>query len=149
MKLPRFQFRLRTLMIVVTLLAVPMSYVGWQAKIVRERTVWLKTHAAREPVDDDVFFLEIGWVIFRDSDSEQHAPSRIRLWLGDEARRVILVLPEAPSTDAAEAAALFPEATIYKYRPLQPARFQRIIRRHDGRLIHVLPPSVQRRATNP
>ena len=35
-----FQFSLRTLMIVVTLLAVPLGYVGWQAKIVRERT-WL------------------------------------------------------------------------------------------------------------
>src|ERR1700747_2520005 len=33
----RFQFRLRTLLIVVTLLAVPCAYVGWQAKIVRER----------------------------------------------------------------------------------------------------------------
>ena len=33
----RFQFRLRTLMIGVTLLAVPCAYVGWQAKIVRER----------------------------------------------------------------------------------------------------------------
>jgi hypothetical protein len=33
----RFQFRLRTLMIVVTLLAVPLGYVGWSAKIVRER----------------------------------------------------------------------------------------------------------------
>jgi hypothetical protein len=32
-----FQFRLRTLMIVVTLLAVPLGYVGWQVKIVRER----------------------------------------------------------------------------------------------------------------
>jgi hypothetical protein len=32
----RFQFRLRTLMIVVTLLAVPLGYVGWQVKIVRE-----------------------------------------------------------------------------------------------------------------
>ena len=31
----RFQFRLRTLMIVVTLLAVPCAYIGWQAKIVR------------------------------------------------------------------------------------------------------------------
>jgi hypothetical protein len=29
-----FQFRLRTLMIGVTLLAVPLGYVGWQAKIV-------------------------------------------------------------------------------------------------------------------
>jgi hypothetical protein len=32
-----FQFRLRTLMIGVTLLAIPCGYVGWQAKIVRER----------------------------------------------------------------------------------------------------------------
>ena len=36
-----FQFSLRTLMIVVTLLAVPCAYVGWQAKIVSERRNWL------------------------------------------------------------------------------------------------------------
>jgi hypothetical protein len=33
----RFQFRLRTLMIGVTLLAVPLGYIGWQAKIVSDR----------------------------------------------------------------------------------------------------------------
>src|SRR5438477_6176 len=33
----KLQFRLRTLMIVVTLLAVPLGYVGRQAKIVRKR----------------------------------------------------------------------------------------------------------------
>ena len=32
-----FQFSLRTLMIAVTLLAVPCAYVGWQVKIVRDR----------------------------------------------------------------------------------------------------------------
>jgi hypothetical protein len=32
-----FQFSLRSLMIVVTLLAVPCANVGWQAKIVNER----------------------------------------------------------------------------------------------------------------
>ena len=33
-----FQFRLRTLLIGVTLFAlIPCGYVGWQAKIVRER----------------------------------------------------------------------------------------------------------------
>ncbi len=37
----RFQFRLRTLLIVVTLLAVPCAYVGWQAKIVRNRRAML------------------------------------------------------------------------------------------------------------
>ena len=42
-----FQFSLRSLMIVVMLLAVPLGYVGWQAKIVRERKamarwIWLE-----------------------------------------------------------------------------------------------------------
>ncbi len=46
---PCFQFRLRTLMIVVTLLAVPLGYVGWQAKIVRERKDWFNAtrHASQ------------------------------------------------------------------------------------------------------
>jgi hypothetical protein len=39
----RFQFRLRTLMIGVTLLAGVCGYVGWQAKIVRERRAMLQT----------------------------------------------------------------------------------------------------------
>jgi hypothetical protein len=33
----KFQFRLRSLMIVVTLLAMPLGCVGRQSKIVRER----------------------------------------------------------------------------------------------------------------
>ncbi len=37
----RFQFRLRSLLIGVTLFAlIPCGYVGWQAKIVRERKAW-------------------------------------------------------------------------------------------------------------
>ena len=119
----RFQFRLRTLMIVVTLLALPMGYVGWQAKIVRERKFWLETHAAREPGGDDMYSVDPGWVVFRDGNHEQRSPSRIRLWLGDEDHSVLLISPAAPETDAAVAAALFPEAAIYKYRKWEPARF--------------------------
>jgi hypothetical protein len=33
----RFQFRLRTLMIVIALLAIPMAWVGWQVRIVEHR----------------------------------------------------------------------------------------------------------------
>jgi hypothetical protein len=32
-----YQFGLRTLLIAMALLAIPMGYIGWQAKIVRER----------------------------------------------------------------------------------------------------------------
>ena len=40
---PRFQFRLRTLFIVVTVLCVvPGGYVIWQRKIVSERQRWLR-----------------------------------------------------------------------------------------------------------
>ncbi len=35
----RLQFRLRTLFVVVTIFAVVCAYVGWQAKIVRERNM--------------------------------------------------------------------------------------------------------------
>ena len=38
-----FQFSLRSLMIVVTLLAVPLGYVGWQKKAVQERKAMLAT----------------------------------------------------------------------------------------------------------
>jgi hypothetical protein len=37
-----FQFSLRTLLIAVSMLALPLGYVGWQAKIVRERGAFLE-----------------------------------------------------------------------------------------------------------
>jgi hypothetical protein len=42
----RFQFRLRTLLIGVTLLAVPLGYVGWQVKIVRERRLQIEARSS-------------------------------------------------------------------------------------------------------
>jgi hypothetical protein len=85
LKRPRFQFRLRTLMIAVTLLAVPLGYVGWQARIVREREAWVDSH----PHIDDKWNVTAGipWV---------------RRWFGDRAYAVV-AFGESP-------AALFPEA---------------------------------------
>jgi hypothetical protein len=37
-----FQFRLRTLLVIVTLLAIPCAYLGWQANIVSHRKLVLK-----------------------------------------------------------------------------------------------------------
>jgi hypothetical protein len=37
-----FSFSLRTLLIGMALLATPLGYVGWQAKIVRERKALLR-----------------------------------------------------------------------------------------------------------
>jgi hypothetical protein len=51
----RFQFRLRTLLIVVTLLGVACAYVGWQAKIVRQRAVMLNWLQERTPLKNVVY----------------------------------------------------------------------------------------------
>ncbi len=51
----RFQFRLRTLLIGVTLLAVPCAFVGWKVKTVREREEFIRTrdcYMAPNPFDE-------------------------------------------------------------------------------------------------
>jgi hypothetical protein len=98
----RFQFRLRTLLIGVTLLAVPLGYIGAQMRIVKERKAWLESHTQ--------FGLSGGNFTpsFADGDPDK-APSLIRRWLGDECRGHV----EATRADADRAIALFPEATIY------------------------------------
>ena len=67
----RFQFRLRTLMIGVTLLALPCAYVGWQERIVQERrqtTRWLDSVGGQvlAPSENLIkysgFVCEVGWV---------------------------------------------------------------------------------------
>src|SRR5690348_7897587 len=61
----RFQFRLRTLMIGITLFAlIPCGYIGWQAKIVRDRQAWTAHLAARG------FVPRIGDVVIRPGDLE-------------------------------------------------------------------------------
>ena len=51
----RFQFRLRTLMIVVTLLALLCAYVGWQESIIRNRI------ALAQPQNGVV--VAVGWLL--------------------------------------------------------------------------------------
>jgi hypothetical protein len=112
----RFQFRLRTLLIVVTLLAVVCGYVAHEAKIVRER---------------DAMRLELknlGWI----NASDHTSLPFIRRWLGDEQYSMILV-PRGTSNDyIARVKAVFPESNVGpwpnidfrgfpKSRPVQPS----------------------------
>jgi hypothetical protein len=105
----RFQFRLRTLMIVVTLLAVPLGYVGWQKKIVERRNAWISEHR-------DCRFISEQDAGGSTLEPDQN-PSCIRLWLGDTAWSLIAI-PEwqservnwQPEEVLKEARVLFPEA---------------------------------------
>ena len=86
------QFSLRSLLIGVTLLTVPLCYAGWQAKIVRERAAWVDSH----PHIDDKWNLTAG------------IPA-VRRWFGDRAYAVV-AFGESPANASEECAALFPEA---------------------------------------
>ena len=96
----RFQFRLRTLMIGVTLMAVLCAYVAHEAKIVRARNEWLSSN--RQGLSEALYVTKevLG--------NQEKGPSWIRFRLGDQSYRVILAKPEAVQ----DAAKLFPEAHV-------------------------------------
>jgi hypothetical protein len=124
----RFQFRLRTLMIVVSLLAMPLGYVGWQAKIVRERkAVLAEIEDAGGGFFSDLRTTTGFWNRFPnwpdeaiasvDSQREVGAPARtkVRILLGDEG--VIVIWLPATVVPAVEAriGQYIPEAYVWRF----------------------------------
>jgi hypothetical protein len=109
------QFSLRSLLIGVALLAIPCGYVGWQAKIVRERKAYLQ--ASMHLWDVELFLGHGGvsnYVVFAKGDEAQ-APSLIRIWLGDEAQDCVWVESARSTGEKQSAAALFPEALVLEW----------------------------------
>jgi hypothetical protein len=97
----RFQFRLRTLMIVVTLLALPGAYVATQAKFVRARSAWKTRY-------EHCHFPCISWG--GTYDGPDLPP--VRRWLGDQPVSFVLFEYGVAQDDVDEAKTLFPEAEI-------------------------------------
>ena len=114
----RFQFRLRTLLIGVTLFAVPCAYVAHEAKIVRERKAWYVSHPAppvpeiiSRSVDQGMF----GGPIVSYGDESQN-PSFVRQVLGDGPAGTVVVSPNASVEEKKRVRLLFPEAVIEEAR---------------------------------
>ena len=106
----RFQFRLRTLMIVVTLLAVPCAYVGSQAKIVRNRRTmreWLQSHGA--------MVMTIA-VDISTKKRFQPSVSWLREMFGDSGVVSIGVRRPLSSAEEQRLKAAFPEAVVYWFQ---------------------------------
>jgi hypothetical protein len=87
----RFQFRLRTLLIGVSLFAVPLGYVSHQLRFVRERRAVAATLARSHPGP---------------------GPSWLRNLLGDEGYWYIEVDPNATDEEVEKCRNIFPEATV-------------------------------------
>ncbi|HEY2759687.1 MAG TPA: hypothetical protein VGI75_03070 [Pirellulales bacterium] len=97
-----FQFRLRTLLVVVTLLAIPCAYFAHEWRIVEARERWIETHECEATQ---------GFGTIRESgDVEPDNPiPAVRRWMGDEPIESIWFVRDE---DAAEATMLFPEADV-------------------------------------
>jgi hypothetical protein len=97
----RFQFRLRSLMIMVTLLAVPCAYVGWQVRLVRERRDILDNrtkHATAIYGMVDPPSLTLG----------------VRRWLGDVAVRQFFFNADATDDEIEVTRRALPEAEVWR-----------------------------------
>ena len=92
-----YQYSLRTVFIVITLLAIPCWYVGEQYRIV----------AHREEVRNTF------WGIPADSDAPQ--PNFIRRWFGDYSITKIFLLEGTKPTDIQKITDAFPEAEIFHF----------------------------------
>jgi hypothetical protein len=126
-----FQFRLRTLMIGVTLLAVPMGYVGWKAETVRQRrsllTLIVSSGGGYYTTEGDQVYFPVGsmpmggayfpdpFMVLADRHPNQD-PSKIRRWLGDEYIDLIWIPKSVSSNDATRIAGGFPEACVCQDR---------------------------------
>lgn len=99
----RFRFRLRTLLIVVALLAIPDAYVRHQVKIIEARKDWIATHNVTV-----VTWNSSGLGI---PPSDEHdGPSILRRLLGDEDYYEISLISPRDKSDAEK---LFPEAHCF------------------------------------
>ncbi len=117
----RFQFRLRTMLIVVTLLAVPCAYVGWQAKIVRERKIMARR----------IMAVDKGFVYVNPTQPSHIVAASsipwIRRLLGDEPVSMILLPIVTGPTTRGEAQAVFPEAAVRAMKDEDPMTHEREI----------------------
>jgi hypothetical protein len=115
----RFQFRLRTLMIVVTLLAVPCAYIGWQESIVTERWAMRKRI---EEVDEGTITVSVDHVLIILKENRPQKLSAIPIpWirriLGDEPIERIVVPLATDREERRLIQRVFPEAALVWFMP--------------------------------
>ncbi|HEY2146428.1 MAG TPA: hypothetical protein VGH32_00730, partial [Pirellulales bacterium] len=130
---PRLQFGLRTMLILVTLLAADCGYLGWQARIVRERTATLAeietsggAYVSYKPVS---LFSQSRFDIERAVGKIPHydptrylphfhkAPSVVRRLLGDEIVFDIWLPDTVTLSEVNQIEKHFPEAAVQRGEP--------------------------------
>jgi hypothetical protein len=97
----RFQFRLRTLMIAVTVLALGCGYFAHEARVVHERTPMLEAIRSKG-----------GYTTTYRHASKPPSPTWLRRILGDETVEVLTLPASTDNVTIAEIRRLFPDADL-------------------------------------
>jgi hypothetical protein len=106
----RFQFRLRTLMIVVTLLAAACAYVSHEVRIAKERREAAETY---EPLREIVKKVWRGRLEYSVRTVLIEAPWPLR-WFGEDGYKAIVVPDNTPAEEKVRLERLFPEASVVR-----------------------------------
>jgi hypothetical protein len=112
-KRPRFQFSLRSLMIFTMVVAVACGWVGWQAKIVRDR---------KSELNRTVNMRLVGI----DSDDQAKAIPWVRRLFGDVSVNSISMPPDTTIDELDRLRALFPESRVTSDNRLDSPESQRV-----------------------
>jgi hypothetical protein len=135
----RFQFRLGTLLIGVAILAIPMAYVGWQAKVAKRRDAIYRQLYSYSPESKRIGMICDVWTMMasgygmntiysgtvprsviktvsRDSGYDRGRPSAFRKFLGEPDIDMLAVFlsRDATQADVDETDYYFPTAKLYR-----------------------------------
>ena len=110
-----FRFRLRTLLIAVTLLAVPLGYAGWQAKISRDRAA-----AVAEVMGSGGMVIGAEGLTSKLANGRDYSIPFLRRWMGDRAVLQIFYKRGTADDDIRRLRSLFPQAWIDELDYLDP-----------------------------
>ena len=105
MVIRRFQFRLRTPIICLSIVAVIGAYLAYEARVVSVRNVWLGENSPM------IFRAPPRMTVLATGNADAR-PYFLRRWLGDTAQDRIVVPADASAKDKQRAIALFPEAKV-------------------------------------
>jgi hypothetical protein len=131
-----FQFSLRTILTVVTVLSVCLAWLGWELKYVRDRQKWISTN---QPLIRPLEPVLAGWSkqgeLAHDTNKSavdvfySHARTKgvpfWRIWLGD--KPVPSIVFPLDWTDHEHVKTLFPEAMLGQEAPIE----KKVIATHE------------------
>lgn len=115
-----FRVRLRTILLVVAILAVPCAWLGSEVKLVRNRADLIaRVRSAGGFVQTDSKLLLLPSIRIKPGNLPQPV-SAVRRWFGDYPVSQISVPHQFPDADEKRILDLFPEAEVVKFWPASP-----------------------------